>query len=71
MLNKTFEAARNAGRKLAMVNDSTIKDVLLAVSDAALAKKGLILVENRQDLDRMDPNDPKYDRLKLTEKKVE
>jgi glutamate-5-semialdehyde dehydrogenase len=69
-LNNTFEAARNAGRKLALVSDATIKEVLLAVADAALVKKGLILVENRQDLDRMDPNDPKYDRLKLTEKRL-
>lgn len=66
-LNNTFEAARNAGRKLAMVSDSTIKEVLLAVAEAALVKKGLILVENRLDLDRMDSKDPKYDRLKLTE----
>lgn len=70
-LNKTFEEARNAGRKLAMVSDSTIKQVLLAVADAALANKDLILVENQQDLDRMDPIDPKYDRLKLTDKRLE
>lgn len=69
-LNHTFEAARNAGRKLSLISDATIKEVLLAVADAALVKKGLILVENRQDLDRMDPNDPKYDRLKLTEKRL-
>lgn len=70
MLNKTFEAARNAGRKLAMVSDSTIKDVLLAVADAALANKEHILAENKLDLDRMDPKDPKYDRLKLTEERL-
>jgi glutamate-5-semialdehyde dehydrogenase len=70
-LNNTFEAARNAGRNLAMVSDSTIKDVLLAVAEAALANKDLILKENQQDLDRMDPKDPKYDRLKLTDKRLE
>ncbi len=69
-LNETFEEARNAGRKLALVSDSTIRNVLLAVADSAMANKDLILVENQQDLDRMDPKDPKYDRLKLTEKRL-
>jgi len=70
-LNETFEKARNAGRKLAQVSDESIKQVLLAVADAALANKDLILVENQQDLDRMDPKDPKYDRLKLTNKRLD
>jgi glutamate-5-semialdehyde dehydrogenase len=30
-----------------------------------------ILNENQKDLERMDPQDPKYDRLKLTEERIE
>lgn len=70
MLNKTFEAAKNAGRALPLVSDEIIKDVLLAVADATMERKAHLLLENRNDLDKMDPKDPKYDRLKLTESRL-
>jgi len=70
-LNTLFENARRAGRQLPLVSDETIKAILLAVADATLRNKAVIIEENRQDLNRMDPKDPKYDRLKLTEKRLE
>lgn len=69
-LNETFEAVREASRSLAFLSDSTIHDILLEVADAAEANASEILKENHKDLDLMDPEDPKYDRLKLTVERI-
>lgn len=70
-LNKVFANVQEAGRELLSLSDRDISRVLLAVADAALEKSGFILAENRKDLDRMDPKDPKYDRLKLTPERLQ
>ncbi|MBP9507764.1 MAG: glutamate-5-semialdehyde dehydrogenase [Bacteroides sp.] len=69
-LNETFAAVRAAGRQLALLTDETINQLLNSVADAALASSSYILAENQKDLDRMERNDPKYDRLKLTEERL-
>ena len=69
-LNETFAAVQVASRELALLNDDTINQILNAVADAAVAETSFILVENEKDLARMDKNDPKYDRLKLTEERL-
>ena len=69
-LNRTFAAVQAASRELALLNDDTINQILNAVADAAIAKAPFILAENEKDLARMGPNDPKYDRLKLTEERL-
>lgn len=66
-LNETFAAVQVASRELALLNDNVINQILNAVADAAIAETPFILSENEKDLARMDKNDPKYDRLKLTE----
>lgn len=70
-LNKVFASVQDAGRELLSLDDRKINEILLAVADAALAKAEFILSENRKDLERMDPKDPKYDRLKLTEERLQ
>lgn len=65
-LTPTFAAVQQASRRLPGLDDATRNRVLDEVADAALAHTGYILEENRKDLDRMDPANPKYDRLKLT-----
>lgn len=69
-LNDTFSAVQQAGRELLSLSDEQINEILLAVADAAEARTDFILAENRKDLDRMDPANPKYDRLKLTEARL-
>jgi len=72
MLNsytKYFENARAASRK--SIDQTTINKVLKDLAIAALAQTGYLLKENKKDLDRMDPNDPKYDRLKLTAGRID
>lgn len=70
-LRKIFVAVQDASRKLLMLSDSEINQILLAVADAAVEKTAFILNENQKDLNRMDPADPKYDRLKLTEARLQ
>lgn len=70
-LNKVFATVQDASRELLSLSDQEINRILLAVADAALAKSDFILTENRKDLDRMNPKDPKFDRLKLTEERLQ
>ncbi len=69
-LNTEFEQAREAGRKLNMLSKERIDAVLRAVADEAEARSEEILEANRQDLERMDPANPMYDRLKLTVERI-
>ena len=69
-LTPIFAAVQEASRQLSALSDARINQVLEAVADAALAQTEHILSENRKDLARMDPANPKYDRLKLTEERL-
>ena len=69
-LNESFAAVQVASRELALLNDDIINQILNAVADAAIAETPFILAENKKDLARMDKNDPKYDRLKLTKERL-
>ncbi|MBS1504151.1 MAG: glutamate-5-semialdehyde dehydrogenase [Bacteroidetes bacterium] len=65
-----FEDALAAGRRIAGISPDTIAAVLSDIAEAAIAQTDRLLLENKKDLDRMDPSDPKYDRLKLTEARI-
>ena len=64
-----FAAVQAAGRHLALLPDDRINQILNAVAEAALEQTSYILSENRKDLERMSPDNPKYDRLRLTEER--
>ncbi len=70
-LTETFAAVQAAGRQLLALSDIEINHILLAVADAAVAQTDYILAENAKDLARMEPTNPKYDRLKLTPERIE
>ena len=59
-----------ASRKLNLVSVEKINQVLLDVAEAAIENTAFILQENAKDLSRMDPTDPKYDRLMLTADRI-
>jgi glutamate-5-semialdehyde dehydrogenase len=59
-----------ASRKLNLVSVEKINQVLQDVAEAAIENTAFILQENAKDLSRMDPNDPKYDRLMLTADRI-
>ena len=61
---------RAAARKAYRLSDEQIRKILLDVAASAEKKETFILEENLKDLERMDPDDPKYDRLKLTEERI-
>jgi glutamate-5-semialdehyde dehydrogenase len=65
-----FKQVLKASRSLNMVSVETINQVLNEVANAAEASIEPILAENAKDLARMDVNDPKYDRLKLTADRI-
>lgn len=66
-----LEKVLDASRKLNLVKEATIKDVLLDLATEAEAGISFILEENQKDLERMDADNPKYDRLKLTKERIE
>ena len=70
-INAMLGAAHEASRKLVLLTDEQINEILNAVAKATLDHSSYILEENAKDLARMDKNDPKYDRLMLTEKRLE
>jgi glutamate-5-semialdehyde dehydrogenase len=65
-----FENALIAGRKINLA-PALINQVLEDLAAATIAQTEYLLQENVKDLDRMDPTDPKYDRLKLTEGRLQ
>ncbi len=71
MLNELFEKVQQASRSLSLLSDDKINEVILAVADEAVRRKDFILDENRKDLDRMDSSDPRYDRLQLTDARLQ
>lgn len=70
-IKSQLQNVRDASRLLLHVSDETIAKVLCAVADEAVAQMDTILLANQQDLNRMDPANPKYDRLKLTSERIQ
>lgn len=70
-IDQHFRKVKQASRKALRLDTPTINQVLRDVAEAAVRKSDLILTENKKDLDRMDPEDPKFDRLKLTRERME
>lgn len=62
---------RTAVRKMVDLNDADINALLNELADLTLENIPVLLAENKKDLDRMDPEDPKYDRLLLSPKRLE
>lgn len=69
-LNEIFQSVRTASRKLAMWDVETVNALLCAVADKIEEKTDSLLEANREDLQRMEVSNPKYDRLKLTKERL-
>ncbi|NEX12075.1 glutamate-5-semialdehyde dehydrogenase [Prosthecochloris sp. ZM] len=61
---------REASRLLATRSEKEINGILLDLAGRIAERAPIIIEANQKDLDRMDPNDPKYDRLLLTEERL-
>ena len=70
-LTQTFQQVKTASRLLPLMADERRNEVLRAVADAIIYNKVELLEANAKDLAHMERNDPLYDRLQLTEKRLE
>ena len=61
-----FPRAKAAARRLVYLDDSARSALLLRVADAIEASENELLAANAEDLSRMDPSHPLYDRLLLS-----
>lgn len=59
-----------ASRKLNMLEWETVNNVLIELAKQTRDNVAFILQENKKDLERMDEESPTYDRLKLTEERI-
>jgi glutamate-5-semialdehyde dehydrogenase len=70
-LTETFQRVKAASKSLPQLSDTLRNQVLNAVADAIVDYKERILVANEKDLAKMDPKNPLYDRLQLTDKRLD
>ena len=70
-LKETFEKVKRASKSLALLSDQQRNDILNAVADSIVNNKERILRANAQDLAKMDKANPLYDRLMLTDKRLD
>ncbi len=70
-MTETFQRVKRASKRLAQLSDKERNDILLSVAQAILDNEERILKANEQDLAKMDPKNPLYDRLQLTTSRLE
>ena len=66
-----FEKAQKAATTLFALSGEKRNEILLSIGESVIKGTNRILSENQKDLERMEVSDPKYDRLKLTEERIE
>ena len=70
-LKETFEGVKRASKTLGLLTDQQRNEILHAVASAIMDNKERILSANMKDLAKMDQKNPLYDRLQLTEKRLQ
>ena len=70
-LKDIFERVKRASKSLALLTDEQRNEILNAVADAIINHKERILEANAQDLAKMSKDNPLYDRLQLTDSRLE
>ena len=68
---KQLTAVNQASRLLVTLSDQEIANILNELAELAMAETPYILQENEKDLARMDPSNPKYDRLLLNPERLQ
>lgn len=69
-LEQTFQQVKGASRGLVLMSDEQKNRALMAVADAIKAHRDALLAANAEDLARMEPTNPLYDRLQLTSERL-
>lgn len=70
LIKENFEQIRSASECLAFSDEKKVNETLYALADETEACTDQILEENAKDLAKMSPDNPKYDRLKLTAERI-
>jgi len=69
-LHRHLRATRTASRRLAATPPARLRAAILRLADLLDASHPDVLAANARDLARMDPSDPKYDRLRLDDERL-
>jgi len=67
---KIFDNARQACRHILHVTDDKVKEILESLAMETIDQSEFLIDENGRDLARMPEDDPKYDRLKLSDERI-
>ena len=70
-LEETFKKVKRASKRLALLTDQQRNEILLAVAKSITDHKERILKANAEDLSKMSKDNPLYDRLQLTDSRLE
>lgn len=69
-IREALKQVQQASRKLVSISDLEFQKIINEVAHLAWERKNVILEANKLDLERMDPNGPKYDRLLLNDERL-
>ena len=70
-LKETFQKVKAASKTLGLLSDEQRNEILQAVADAIIAETPALFKANAEDLAKMDKANPLYDRLQLTEQRLQ
>ena len=70
MFEQIFSSVKSASVNLALIDDNRRSNILVAVAEAIESHQNELLAANASDLKQMDKDNPLYDRLQLTEKRL-
>ena len=70
-LKETFQKVKAASKTLGLLSDEQRNEILQAVADTIIAETPALLKANAEDLAKMDKANPLYDRLQLTEQRLQ
>ena len=66
-----FQAAKRAVADLAAADDAKVSDMLRTLADETDKRQAVLLDANKADLEKMDKDNPMYDRLRLDGRRLE
>lgn len=70
-MNQIFQITKDASYTLALISDEKKNEVLRTVADAIISNAASLLEANAADLALMERSNPLYDRLQLTQERLE
>ncbi len=71
MTNTELTHLRSIARDFSETSHEERNGLILAIAESLLENKKAILAANEEDQSKMDKNDPLYDRVSLSEKRIE